>query len=878
VWAVGLVRITRKVGLLVAVPLAAALLFAGLAVWTTAGTATRAEELRRLVAAGAAAGELVHQLQAERAAGVLVLTGGTEHAELFAQRVGATDRAAVAFVRARDELGGLPGGTAGLVGRIEDQLDRLEGLRARVTEGGGRASAVAFSYRISTAALISFRGSVGQAGGAPAEVADHLRAAAALSQAGESVGLLQVAVLRAAGHGVVSPAAVQEITAARTGRLQALRDLDAFATPGWQAALEQAQVGPEALVAQELADSVARTAAGQRLRLDAAEWEQVTSGRVDRLRDVEAVVDADIQAEVTALRDQQRRLAAAQVLVVLVTVAAAVTVAVWLGRPVVARLRQLRDAAHQVAHQVLPQAVLRLETEQEQLEGLSPEEFADRTAVAVPVRGRDELAEVAAAFNAVLREAVRIAAGQALLRLRVGQMFVALARRGQGLAGQLTAAMDDLERDEQDTTRLTQLFGVDHLVTLLGRSNDALLVLGGAVSTRMPPSDAPPLAGVLQAAASRVRGYQRVQVGLVDEGVSLQAAAVDDVVLLLAELIDNAVRFSDPQTVVTVSARWLRNRVIVQVADDGVGTSPQRRTELNARLARDPVLDVQAVKQMGLTVVSRLAQRHQIRVQLHPAEPQGTTVEVELPARLVSAGPGPGRSAVAGRARLPGQPAPPAGASAMVPAPPAVSGGRPALSWPPQLAGTATAAPGGGGVAAWPVAGYLPAGQRPGVQPQPQPEREPPIFEQLMRSRWFTPATGPPTAAEGTGSWYGPGAGGGVWETTADAGWQAAAAAAAPKPAGATAGGLPVRRPGAQLVPGGVDQRPAPEARAAVPAPRTPDPDRVGAAARAFARGLQTGFGQRAQPVSSLGGREPARAGVYASMAHRPDGEGDPSR
>lgn len=309
-------RITRKLGLLVGLPLVAVIGFATLAVVTTYGAAASAEQLRRLVAASATAGELVHQLQAERADAVLVLTGQAD-AEPFLDQVAVTDAAAAVYAQARDGLPELPAGSAGLVARIDGQLARLEGLRQEVTAGGGRASAVAFSYRITIAALVSFRESVGQAGGASAEVADHLRAAAAVSQASEAVGLLHVAVLRAVGQGPLSPATVQEITAARTARLQAQQDFDAFAAAPWQAALERAQVGEAALVAQELEDGVARTPAGARLRLDVASWAEVMAARTDRLHEVEAVIDADILAEVTTLRDAQRRLAAVQVAVVL---------------------------------------------------------------------------------------------------------------------------------------------------------------------------------------------------------------------------------------------------------------------------------------------------------------------------------------------------------------------------------------------------------------------------------------------------------------------------------------------------------------------------------------------------------------------------------
>lgn len=541
--------------------------------------------------------------------------------------------------------------------RIDGQLERLDGLRQEVTAGGGRASAVAFSYRISIAGLLSFRESVGQAGGASAEVADHLRAAAAVSQASEAVGLLQVAVLRAAGQGPLSQAAVREITAALTARLQAQQDFDAFATAAWQSALEQAQVGDDALVAQELEDAVARTPAGVRLQLDVASWAEVTAARVDRLHEVEALIDGDILAEVTALRDRQRRLAAVQVGGVLVAVAAAVSLAVGLGRPVVGGLRRLRDAADRVAQRELPDAVARLESRRQELGSLTADQFADQIPPPIPVRGRDELAELAASFNSVHRAAVRTAAAQAFLRLLVGQMFVSLAYRGQRLAGQLTAAMDELERNEEDKKRLAQLFAIDNLVTLLGRANDALLVLGGAASARLPVEEDPPLADVLTAASGRVRNYQRVKTGLVDGGVALTASVVDDVILLLAELIDNAVQSSQPGTEVVVSARWLGNRAVVQVADKGFGISDEDRAGLNARLASPPALDLQAVRQMGLTVVSMLAHRHDIRVELHSNAPgEGTTAEVTCPllwsaSRNLPRGPRPGRVAPAPRGR-----------------------------------------------------------------------------------------------------------------------------------------------------------------------------------------------------------------------------------
>jgi hypothetical protein len=53
----------------------------------------------------------------------------------------------------------------------------------------------------------------------------------------------------------------------------------------------------------------------------------------------------------------------------------------------------------------------------------------------------------------------------------------------------------------------------------------------------------------------------------------------------------------------------------------------------------------------------------------------------------------------------------------------------------------------------------------------------------------------------------------GAWSSPADEGWAAAADASSPTATTRTTGGLPIRRPGAQLVPGGVTQDDAVEAR-----------------------------------------------------------------
>jgi signal transduction histidine kinase len=868
-----LVRITRKLGFLVAVPLVAVVAFAALAVSTTGGQALRAERLRQLVATGTQAGELAQRLQIERASAVnAVSSTSPDEVDLFLELVAATHQAAEQYRRARAGLASLPAGTADRLGRIDRQLEQLERLRDQVAAGRGAASAVAFTYRIVIADLIAFRESVAQAGGAPAELADRLRAAAALSHATEQVGRQQVAVLRAIEFGPLTPAASQEITAARTGHVESLSTFDSLALPRWRAALERSAIGSEALAAQRLEDRVARTPVGGRLAIDRPEWTTALDTRMQRLRQVESGIDADILAEVTDLRDAQRLSTGGQIVAVLLAVVAAVSLAAALGRPVVRGLRRLRDAAHDVAFRGLPEAVARLE-HQEALGGLTPDQVADQAQPPVQVRGRDELAEVGRAFNAVHREAVRTAAEQAQLRLSIAAIMLNLARRGQKLTGRLTAVLDEVERDELDPNRLAQLYQLDLMATLLGGTNESLLVLGGAGSAQVRTVDEP-LADVLRGALGQVEQYPRIEPGVVDEGVAVRASVVDEVVKLLAELLDNACRYSPPQTPVRVDARWLADRVVVQIADEGIGINPGRRGELNRRLATRPPLDLTAVEAMGLTVVAYLAYRHRIRVELRDGHRRGTIAEVTLPPELVTVG-------IDRRVTMP-PPRPRFPALSAAPAAPLFRRGvQPDLPWPPAGRPTTYAGASSTGAPAGPpgpVHPPAPAGQPADAPPRAVPPRavprraessirervaarmpEPdqtaelrlPIFEQVQRSRWFTsarelagldagdragqPRTGAAAPAATTGSWH----------TSADLGWQAAARAAAPEPAGTTHSGLPVRRPGAQLVPGGV---PTDVAGSAEPDPGTEwrDPVQVSAVAAAYSRGLSTGRAQHA--------------------------------
>jgi hypothetical protein len=108
--------------------------------------------------------------------------------------------------------------------------------------------------------------------------------------------------------------------------------------------------------------------------------------------------------------------------------------------------------------------------------------------------------------------------------------------------------------------------------------------------------------------------------------------AVNDVVHLVAELVENATTFSPEDTQVYVSGQPLTTGgVLLDVTDGGVGISDQEMGHANWRLDNPPVVDVGVSRRMGLFVVGRLAARHGVRVRLRHASSGGLTALVWLP-------------------------------------------------------------------------------------------------------------------------------------------------------------------------------------------------------------------------------------------------------
>ncbi|MDT9697410.1 nitrate- and nitrite sensing domain-containing protein [Streptomyces sp. P17] len=364
----------------------------------------------------------------------------------------------------------------------------------------------------------------------------------------------------------------------------------------------------------------------------AENWWAVNTLKYEAYRQIESDMADKAVNEAAAIADDAKRDTFIVGAAVVVALLAAFILAGMVARQMSRAMRQLRNAAFGIAEQRLPMLV-------DQLSRTDPGRVDTRVAP-IPITTTDEIGEVARAFDQVHREAVRLAAEQALLRGNINAIFTNLSRRNQSLIeGQLTL-ITDLENNEADPDQLENLFKLDHLATRMRRNGENLLVLAGEEPGRR--WDQPvPLVDVLRAASSEVEQYERIELSGVPEA-EIHGRAVTDLVHLLAELLENATTFSSPQTKVRVTATRLPDgRVMVEIHDKGIGLTAEDFADINHKLANPPTVDVAISQRMGLFVVGRLSDRHGIRVQLRPSgEQAGTTSLVMLPDAITHGGGG----------------------------------------------------------------------------------------------------------------------------------------------------------------------------------------------------------------------------------------------
>ncbi|WP_328375795.1 nitrate- and nitrite sensing domain-containing protein [Streptomyces sp. NBC_00440] len=303
-------------------------------------------------------------------------------------------------------------------------------------------------------------------------------------------------------------------------------------------------------------------------------------------------------------------------------------VSVRIGRELIRDLSRLRKEAHEVSGVRLPAVMRRLAAgEQVDIDTEAPRlEYA-----------KDEVGQVGLALNTVQRAAVEAAVRQADLRRGVSDVFVNLARRNQVLLHRQLTLLDAMERRTEDTEELADLFRLDHLTTRMRRHAEGLVILSGASPSRQWRKPVQ-LMDVVRAAVAEVEDYERVEVRRLPR-IGVGGPAVADLTHLIAELLENATVFSPPHTAVQVLGERVANGFTLEIHDRGLGIAPDALLDANLRLAETPEFELSDTDRLGLFVVSRLAQRQNVRVSLQPSPYGGTTAVIFIPVALLTDAP-----------------------------------------------------------------------------------------------------------------------------------------------------------------------------------------------------------------------------------------------
>jgi len=644
-------RISTRLVALLTLPVVAATSMGALRINQSMDDIQQLDNMKLLTEMTKQATELAAALQEERDQSAGPLAHGSASNDFTVKGFRSkTDRAVETFKGASEDIDAadLPGVRETLVGLVRD-LGGLEKIRSSAYGTENNASQTVEGYHRLITHLLDLSQDMAEAT-SNSEMIQRTRALAAFSSAKEYASIQRSILAAALPTSNTTFGKLSETDRLYgEGALQSeASDLSGFLSIyGSDSAAELLKPVQEGNPTIQATDQYATRAMSSGLsdldKRSYKDWVDDSSIKIEQMGNIEHTLLEDMEQKARELRNESERDAIISGVLILLVLGISLVGAFVVARSMIRSLRRLQETATKVAQDRLPELV-------KQLSESDPQDV-DTSVESVGVHSRDEIGQVAAAFDDVHREAVRLAAEQALLRGNVNAMFTNLSRRSQGLIQRQLSLISELESREADPDQLSSLFKLDHLATRMRRNGENLLVLAGEEPGRRWTRPVP-LVDVLRAAASEVEQYERIELASVPT-TEVAGRVVNDLVHLLAELLENATSFSSPQTKVKVTGHALPDgRVLIEIHDTGIGLSPEDLAAINERLASPPTVDVSVSRRMGLFVVGRLSQRHGIRIQLRPSDSGGTTALVMLPVDVAQGGkkpqPKPGQGAGAG--------------------------------------------------------------------------------------------------------------------------------------------------------------------------------------------------------------------------------------
>jgi signal transduction histidine kinase len=578
---------------LVAIPAVLGLALTGIRVTNAVRSAEAYRLAGRLAVLGQQVNGLAQAMEDERSGTAAFISGGRPAAAVQAlhRQYEITDGRAAGVRRLILQPGReYPAQVRARAASVLASIAKLPSLRRRAAQGPVSALAVIDGYSAATSGLFPVSDGIADASG-NSTLIGSVRALGSLSRMTDQAAQQQAMLRVALAEGRFGPGA---LTALLTAQARQASDLVSFrnsASPEESWALTKTLAGPLARQAQAVEQHATAAGTGTlALGTQASQrWWAGMSYTVGWMHHAEQQLTGWITSYAQAMQRRAMRTAMITGGAALAVLALVVLVTTIVARSMVRRLRRLEAAALDAA--------------------------GARAPAEVPTPG----SAISASF----------------------------LHRSHSLLERLLRLIDSAELSEPDPERLASLFEMDHLATRVWRNADSALALTGQQAQRR---SAGPLSllDVLRAAVSEIEQYDRVILN-VQPGVLVSGSAATDTAHLLAELLENATRFSPGTALVIVSGQTARGGgSFIKISDSGTGMPEEQLRKLNWQLAHAPLAgeaggaglpadaDAAAGRAVGLFAVAHLAARHGITVTLRTPPDGGTTAEVFLPAALVS--------------------------------------------------------------------------------------------------------------------------------------------------------------------------------------------------------------------------------------------------
>ncbi|MDJ0382617.1 nitrate- and nitrite sensing domain-containing protein [Streptomyces sp. G-G2] len=301
-------------------------------------------------------------------------------------------------------------------------------------------------------------------------------------------------------------------------------------------------------------------------------------------------------------------------------------VVVLTTRSALRRLSRLHTRTVAIAEETLPEVVARLQRGQ----------AVDAEALPSVGGHEDEVGRISDAFARVVAVSVEGHRQLAAERHGFGLFASGIASRTGNLVSRQLSLTEDLQDTfGHDEALLAQLMRSDQLTVGMRRQIENLLILAGG---EIPDPHTEPMrvADLLREAAAEVEDFRRIERQALDE-TSVQPHVISQISHLLAELLDNATRFSPPRSKVVVRAELVADGLLVEIEDRGPRMASAGYEEMNRRLHTAPPYSVLAenAHRLGLFVVGHLGEKLQARVTLRRSVYGGTAAVVFLPSELL---------------------------------------------------------------------------------------------------------------------------------------------------------------------------------------------------------------------------------------------------